>query len=181
MNDKRNLLIIGAGSFSTEIEELAHLQGFTDIAFLDDKPSKWVSPVIGRICDLPFLREQYDDAIVAMGNNENRRKFQVLLKENGYRIPYLIHPTAYISPDAQLSPGCIVRANAVISRYVKLGEGVIVNIGALIDHHCEVGAFSHIMMGAVIRGNAKIDEQSWVRANEVVENELEPMPISKRR
>ena len=37
----KNLLIIGAGKFSTEIEELARLNGYTDIAFLDDKPSKW--------------------------------------------------------------------------------------------------------------------------------------------
>ncbi len=37
----KKLLIIGAGKFSTEIEELARLNGYTDIAFLDDKPSKW--------------------------------------------------------------------------------------------------------------------------------------------
>lgn len=170
------LLIIGAGTFATEIEELARLQGFTDIAFLDDKPSKWVSPVIGPVFDIPALRTQFDSALVAMGNNENRRKYHELLKENGYIIPILIHPTAYVSPDAVLSPGCIVRAKAVVSRYVKLGEGVIVNLGALIDHHCEIGAFSHIMMGAVVRGNAKVEEQSWVKANEVFEGEAAPMP-----
>ncbi len=41
MKAQKNLLIIGAGKFSTEIEELARLNGYTDIAFLDDKPSKW--------------------------------------------------------------------------------------------------------------------------------------------
>ena len=41
MTAQKNLLIIGAGKFSTEIEELARLNGYTDIAFLDDKPSKW--------------------------------------------------------------------------------------------------------------------------------------------
>ncbi|MBR1709826.1 MAG: hypothetical protein IJ719_13510 [Clostridia bacterium] len=171
-----SLLIIGAGTFATEIEELARLQGYTDIAFLDDKASKWVSPVIGPVFDIPALRTKYDTAIVAMGNNENRRKYHELLKENGYCIPILVHPTAYISPEAVLSPGCIVRAKAVVSRYVKLGESVIVNLGALIDHHCEIGAFSHIMMGAVIRGNAKVKEQSWVKANEVFEGEAAPIP-----
>ncbi len=171
----KNLLIIGAGTFSTEIEELAHLCGYTDIAFIDDKPSKWSTPVIGKMRDLPSFRTQFDFAIVAMGNNENRKRYHMLLKENNYNIPTLIHPTAYVSPDAQLLPGCIVRAKAVVSRYVKLGEGVIVNLGALIDHHCEIGAFSHIMMGAVIRGNAKIGEQSWVKANEVIEGEPAPM------
>ncbi len=46
-----------------------------------------------------------------------------MLKENGYHIPALIHHTAYVSPDAQIFPGCIVRAKAVVSRYVKLGRG----------------------------------------------------------
>ena len=41
MKAQKNLLIIGAGKFSAEIEELARLNGYTDIAFLDDKPSKW--------------------------------------------------------------------------------------------------------------------------------------------
>ena len=172
---EKSLLIIGAGKFSTEIEELARLCGYTGIAFVDDRPSGWSSPVIGRMADLPALRSRFGSAIVAMGNNENRKKFHEQLKENGYRIPALIHPAAYVSPDAQIAPGCIVRAKAVVSRYVKLGEGTVVNLGALIDHHCEIGAFSHIMMGAVIRGNAVIGAQSWVRANEVVEGE--PAPI----
>ena len=176
MISTKNLLIVGAGTFSTEIEELSRLNGYTDIAFLDDKSSNWVSPVIGIISDIPLLRSKYNSAIVAMGNNENRRKYHELLKENGYNIPILIHPTAYVSPDAQLSPGCIVRAKAVVSRYVKLGEGVVVNLGALIDHHCAIGAFSHIMMGAVIRGNAVLPENSWVRANGVYEGEPAPMP-----
>ena len=172
---ENRLLIVGAGKFSTEVEELARLNGYDDIAFLDDRPSAWSSPVIGRIADLPSLRSRFGAAIVAMGNNGNRKRCHELLTENGYHVPALIHPTAYVSPDAVLSPGCIVRAKAVVSRYVKLGEGVIVNLGALIDHHCEIGAFSHIMMGAVVRGNANIAAQSWVRANEVVEGE--PPPI----
>lgn len=36
----KNLLIIGAGSFPIEIEELAHLLNYTDIAFIDDNPDK---------------------------------------------------------------------------------------------------------------------------------------------
>ena len=126
--------------------------------------------------DIITLRTKFESAIVAMGNNENRRKYHELLRENGYHIPILIHPTAYVSPDAVLSPGCIVRAKAVVSRYVKLGESVIVNLGSLIDHHCEIGAFSHIMMGAAVRGNAKVEEQSWVKANEVFEGEPAPIP-----
>ncbi len=160
-----SLLVIGAGSFSTEVDELARLLGYTDIAFLDDKSSV----AIGTMQDIGKMRDRYDTAIVALGNNESRKRFHEDLVLHGFNIPILIHPTAFVSSDAQLSPGCIVRTNAVVSRHAKLGEGVIVNIGSIIDHHCEIGAFSMILPGAVVRNSAKVEPESWIRANEVVE------------
>lgn len=99
-----SLLIIGAGSFSTEVDELARLIGYTDIAFLDDKSTL----AIGSMQDIGKMRESYDTAIVALGNNENRNRFHRELVRCNYNIPVLIHPTAFVSPDAQFSPGCIV-------------------------------------------------------------------------
>ncbi len=161
----KSLLIIGAGSFSVEVDELAKLLGYTEIAFLDDKSPK----AIGTMQDIGKMREKYDTAIVALGNNVNRKIFHEKLVCYNYHIPVLIHPTAFVSEDAQLSPGVIVRTHAVISRHAKLGDGVIVNIGSLIDHHCEIGAFSMILPGAVVRNSVKVEPGSWIRANEVVE------------
>ncbi len=164
------LLIVGAGSFSTEVDEMARILGFDEIAYLDDFPEKArCTPVVGRLCDIEKLRSDFDTAIVAFGNNEKRKQYHEELKRCGYQIPVLIHPTAYVSPDAVFSSGCIIRTKAVISRYVRLGEGVIINVGALIDHDCEVGEFSHILMGAVVRNSVKVSEGTWVKANEVVE------------
>lgn len=160
-----SILIIGAGSFSTEVEELAKLLGYTEIAFLDDN----VLSAIGTMKDIGKARDQYDTAIVALGNNADRKRYHEQLNRFHYNIPTLIHPTAYVSPDAQLSPGCIIRAQAVVSRYAKLGEGVIVNIGGLIDHHCEIGAFSMILPGAVVRSSVKVKPGDWIEANKVME------------
>lgn len=153
----KSLLIIGAGSFSPEVDELARLLGYTDIAFLDDNPATAMSePVIGSCSLIAEMRSQYDTAIVALGNNESRMKYHQILLENGYTIPTLIHPTAYISPDAEIAKGCIIRAKVVVSRHVKLREATILNVGALIDHHVEIGEGCHILMGAVIRNMAKV-------------------------
>lgn len=161
----KSLLIIGAGSFSPEVDELARLLGYTDTAFLDDNPSGAMSaPVIGTTADIAELRRRYDTAIVALGNNERRIKYHRILKENGYTVPTLIHPTAYISPDAEIAQGCIIRAKAVVSRYVKLGEATILNAGALIDHHVEIGEGCHILMGAVVRNMAKVEPLTRVES-----------------
>jgi len=165
-----SLLIIGAGSFSPEVEELAGLLGYTDIAFLDDNPSTaYCSPVIGTMADIAALRSQYDTAIVALGNNNTRMKYHQILKDCGYNIPILIHPTAYVSPTAEIAPGCIIRANAVVSRDVKIGEATILNVGALIDHHVEIGYGCHILMGAVVRNKAKVEPLTRVESLSLVE------------
>lgn len=165
-----SLLIIGAGSFSPEIEELAHLLGYNDIAFLDDNPSSaYCSPVIGTTADIEKLRSQYDTAIVALGNNETRMKYHEELKRCGYQILILVHPTAYVSPTATISPGCIIRAKAVVSRDVKIGDACILNVGALIDHHVEIGYGCHILMGAVVRNKAKVEPLTRVESMSLIQ------------
>ena len=80
---KSSLLIIDAGSFSTEIDELARFLGYTDIAFLDDK----LPVAIGTTQDIGKMRERYDTAIVALGNNENRKRFHEELVRHDFNIP----------------------------------------------------------------------------------------------
>lgn len=166
----KSLLIIGAGSFSPEVEELASLLGYNDIAFLDDNPSTaYCAPVIGTTADIAALRSQYDTAIVALGNNATRMKFHEELKRCGYNIPVLIHATAYVSPTVEIAPGCIIRAKAVVSRNVKIGEATILNVGALIDHHVEIGYGCHILMGAVVRNKAKVEPLTRVESLSLVQ------------
>ncbi len=165
-----SLLIIGAGSFSPEVEELARLLGYNNIAFLDDNPSTaYCSPVIGTTADIEGLRSQYDAAIVALGNNNTRMKYHEELKRCGYNIPVLTHPTAYVSPTADIAPGCIIRAKVVVSRDVKLGEATILNVGALIDHHVEIGYGCHILMGAVVRNKAKVEPLTRVESLSLIQ------------
>ena len=135
----KSLLIIGAGNFPPEVEELAHLCGYDHFAYVDDNPAARCQPVIGSLKFLPTYKKDYPDAIVAFGNNQNRLLQTIALQDAGYYIPTLIHPTAYVSPDAEIAPGCIIRAKVVVSRYVKLGFATILNVGALIDHDVDLG------------------------------------------
>lgn len=165
----KTLLIVGAGNFPPEVEELARLNGYDNFAFVDDNLSARCQPVIGPLITLPTHRKDYTDAIVAFGNNSKRLFQTKVLLDTGYDIPTLIHPTAYVSPDAEIAPGCIIRAHCVVSRYVKLGLATILNVGVLIDHDVEIGEGSHILMGAVVRNMVKVPPLSKVESNQVVE------------
>jgi acetyltransferase-like isoleucine patch superfamily enzyme len=165
----KKLLIIGAGNFPPEVEELACLNGYDEFAFLDDDPKARCQPVIGNLASIPDHLTEYPDAIVAFGNNERRLECTKRLLEVGYRIPILIHPTAFVSSDAKIAPGCIIRTHCVVSRYVRLGMATILNVGALIDHDCIIGEGSHILMGAVVRNMVNLPPMSRVESNQVVE------------
>ena len=163
------LLIIGAGNFPPEVEELARLNGYDTFAFLDDNPEARCQPVIGGLASVSSHVGEYPDAIVAFGNNQRRLEMTKTLIDAGYNVPALMHPTSFTSPDAKIGAGCIIRAHCVVSRYVKLGMSCILNVGALIDHDVEIGEGSHILMGAVVRNMVKLPALSRVESNQVVE------------
>ncbi len=62
----------------------------------------------------------------------------------------LIHPTAIISPKAELDMSVSVGPHAIIDEHVKIGAGTRVWANAYITGHTEIGRDNEIHMGAVI-------------------------------
>ena len=166
----KTILVVGAGSFATEVEELLILTEYDNIAFIDDNiETARCKPVVGTMADIASLGDKYDTAIVALGNNANRMKYIEELEKSHYFIPSLIHPMAYVSKDAVLEPGCIIREFAIVGRYVHLKRGCIINAGAAVDHDCVLGEGTHCLIGAVVRNKKIISPMTWVPANCVIE------------
>lgn len=61
-----------------------------------------------------------------------------------------IHPTAIISPKAELDSSVEVGPHAIIEEHVKIGAGTRVWANAYITGHTEIGRDNQIHMGAVI-------------------------------
>ena len=171
--EERTLLIIGAGGLGQVVAESAQMSGrYTKIAFLDDDPT----PAKGRLFNIIGHTDQAAEfvcefiyAIPAFGNNEKRYELMQYLRACGYKIPRIIHPSAYISPTVSIGEGTIIRPMAVISREVEIGECCLINIGAMIDHKCKIGKCTHIPMGCVVRNEVVISDMSTFEPNSVVE------------
>lgn len=158
-----NLLIIGAGGHGKVVKETAKaLNLFCKIDFLDDKPGL----AIGSIDEYEKYSNDYKYAFVALGNLNNRYQL-VRLLANCYIIPTIIHPTAYVSPSANLGAGCYVGARAVINANSVLKDGCIIGIGALVDHDCEIGEYSYVNAGAIVKASCKVDSFKKIDAGVV--------------
>ena len=128
-----NLLILGAGEYGQLVKELARNK-FITIDFLDDN-----SPAaIGKLEDYKNLKDKYQNAVVAIGNNEIRSQWIDRLEEAGYNLSIILSDRAYIASSAVIKPGCIVEPMAAIQANAKVEKGSIISSGAVVNHNAIV-------------------------------------------
>ena len=81
-----------------------------------------------------------------------------------------IHPTAIVSPDAELGNGVSVGPFAIIGPNVTVGEGSVIAAHAILEHHVRLGARVKIGAGSVIGGDPQDlkykGEETWAEVGD---------------
>ena len=134
-------------------KEIAEATGLYDrIAFLDDNSSA----AIGRLSDFDKFTDDFDSAVVAIGDAEKRLELIEQLIGAGYAVPVLIHPRAYVAPSATIGIGCFIEPMAVVHTDVVIGTGCIISAGTIINHNAVVGNGCHIDCGSIVGARANV-------------------------
>ncbi len=160
----KKLLIVGAGGHGKVVAETAEALGYEEIAFLDDDSPE----AVGKIEEMQSFAARYSHAAVGIGNNRLRGELISRLRECGFRIPVLIHPTAYVSKTASIGAGTIVEPKAIVNTHSQVGEGCIISVGAIADHDTIIEDYSHINAGAIVKAGGKVEKWRKLEAGEVV-------------
>lgn len=164
----KRLVIIGASGHGKVIADIALLNGYEDIVFLDDDENLKECagfPVVGKTGEAVKLD---GDKIVAIGNAKIRERIQEGLND----VVTLIHPDAVISRRVTIGNGSVVMAGAVINSDVVIGRGCIINTGASVDHDCQISDFVHVSVGAHVAGTCEIGMRTWIGAGATVSNNV---------
>lgn len=172
MRDK--LVIIGASGHGKVIADIAKLNGYKEIIFLDDDINKTKNgkyDVVGTGKDIDKYLDQYD-YFVAIGNNDIRKQITEKLEDKKIIQPVLIHPAATVDETAKISSGTVVMANAVINADVCIKKGCIINTAASVDHDCKIEDYVHLSPGVHIAGTVSIGERTWIGAGTTVINNI---------
>jgi len=162
------LIIIGASGHGKVVADIAVLNGYKDIVFLDDDDSVKECagyPVIGKSTEAPD-----GEIFVAVGNADTRKRLMELYKDRV--LPVLIHPNAVVAEGVEISVGSVVMAGAVINPGARIGKGCIINTSSSVDHDCMVGNYVHISVGAHLSGTVVIGTGTWIGTGAIVSNNV---------
>jgi sugar O-acyltransferase (sialic acid O-acetyltransferase NeuD family) len=141
---KKEIYIIGAGTYGEVMYELAELLDYKVEGFFDEDFSKlntlcMGTKVIGKFSELNSNEIARKNFIVAIGNNKVREKIMNEISEMGGNTPTLIHPTAILSPSAEIGNGVYIQANTYIWTKVKINDYCIISPNVVIAHHSTIG------------------------------------------
>lgn len=166
------LVIVGASGHGKVIADIAKLNGYDNIVFLDDDETVKECagyPVVGVSCAFSQVER---DVVIAIGNAKIRNRLQEQYESHGFYLVTLIHPNATVADTAEIGAGSVVMAGAVINPYAKIGRGCIVNTCASVDHDCAVEDFVHVAVGAHLCGTVNVGAYTWIGAGATVSNNI---------
>lgn len=160
MNKK--LIILGSGGYGRTVYDIAEQLGYS-ITVLDDSNQEYPLASFSRYID--------DDTefIPAFGNNEFRLQWIHRIEEAGGKLATLIHPTAYVSPKAEVSIGCVILPAAIVNTGCKVGKGCIINLGAAVDHDVVIEDGVHLCVRCIVKGENRISHFEKIEAGEIIE------------
>lgn len=175
------VIVIGAGGHARVVADALlasgrRLLGFTDMDAARHGQTLLGLPVLGGDEALAGWSPEAVElanglgtvTVPAPGQVLPRQRVQQQLAAAGWRFVTVRHPSAVVSPFADLAAGVQVMAGAVVQAGARLGEGSLVNTGALIDHDVQIGAYCHVAPGAVVCGDVRIGTACHIGAGAVL-------------
>lgn len=166
------LVVVGSGGHALVVVDAAVLMNeWTSIVVLDHQMSGKLLPVneLYEHRNKYFKQAQF---IVAIGNNNDRKRLLEELIFEGASITTVIHPSAVIAASAIIGPGTCVLAGAILNPFVQVEAGVIINTKSSVDHHGVIGEYTHIAPGATLAGEVNIGSMGFVGTGATISNQI---------
>lgn len=161
-NKMKRLVILGSGGYGRTVHDVAEQLGYS-ITVLDDSDREH------PLDSFHLYLNDDTEFIPAFGNNEFRLGWIERIENAGGRPATLIHPSAYVSPRAHISEGCVILPGAIINAGTRIGKGCIINLGATVDHDVIIEDGVHLCIRCIIKGENTISRCEKIEAGEIIE------------
>ena len=178
------LLLIGCGGHARSLIDVVESSGrwyVLGLVGLSEQVGDEVLgyPVLGCDQDLPSLRQQCANALLAVGQigvSTQRHRLAAQLGRLEFVMPVVISGHAHVSRHAQVGLGTSVGHGAIVNAGARVGDCCILNSNVLIEHDAVIGDFCHVSTGALLNGGATIGDSSFIGSRAVLREGLSLPP-----
>ena len=170
------LALYGAGAMGREFKYIADESGaWSEIVFIDDHTS--ATQLLGcPVCGFHAFRKRYNPEdvrfAITIGEPKFRREAFARLTEAGYRGALVVHPSAVISPDAEVGEGAVIAHGAFIGSQARIGKNFYGAKGASIGHDAVIGDHVRVGVGAFVGGHTVIGENAFIGSGAMLKDRI---------
>jgi sugar O-acyltransferase (sialic acid O-acetyltransferase NeuD family) len=164
-----SVVIYGAGGLGREIFDTlmfinAKKLAYNVVGYIDDtrEPGSVVNgvSVLGGCSELAKMHGKVE-IILGIAVPAVRKELHARYKKD-FLFPNIIHPTAFVSPFAELGEAILIQSNCIIAANAKIGDGVMMNAHSGVGHDAQVDEYCSIMSYCDLAGNTRLGELSFV-------------------
>lgn len=174
----RDCVVLGAGGHARVLLDVFDASGLgRPHALLDADASRWGCeldgvPIAGGDGLLSQLIADgvkwFVVGVGSVGDCTVRRRLFEMGEAAGLRPLTLVHPSAVVSPSAEIRAGAQLLPGSIVNAGSRIGANVIVNSGAIIEHDCTVGDHAHVATAAALASTVWIGAGAHIGAGAVV-------------
>lgn len=171
----KKIIIVGSGGHAAELRDYINHNNNARVndqievyGFIDDDEKTYhhygfSEPFLGSIQNHKVNSEVY--YLMGIANLDYRKKIIVDLEQQGAKFIGLIHPTAIISPSANIHPTTVVSHNASVGAKASIGKFNMLNSRCTIGHDSIIGDYNFISPQVAISGNTTIGDENLIGTN----------------
>ena len=163
------IVIFGCGGHARSIlNTLLDNDRNTEIIIVD-KNAKDNEKIMGFVVYRDYELEENDAYIIAVGNNDARRKMHDSIKKCHYgKCVSVISCSSYMGMETHVGTGTFIAPHAYVGPQAKIGNNTIINTGSVIEHETVIGDYTHIAPHATICGRSRIGNNVFCGAGSTV-------------
>ena len=148
---EKKVYIYGSSGHGLVVADIAMACGYEEIIFIDDGENNYP-----RFEDIK--NNTHIPIALGIGNNTIRAKLLEKVKNSGFEIVSLIHPSSIISLSVEIGEGTVVMPNVVVNAKATIGKAAILNTSCIVEHECNIEDFVHISPNVALGGAVEVGD-----------------------
>ena len=177
----KKIVIIGNGSYARMLNQYMKMSGWDEIsAYAVDEYCIGEAELDGiEVISLEKLKADYPceeyDLVLGIGYVQMakvRKRVFEQCKSWGYHFQNYIHPTAIISPDAQIGEGNNILEGVIVEAGVTIGNANLFFGGSMVGHESMIGNYNTFSVKSTIAGLVTVGNHCFLGVSSAVKDHV---------